>query len=90
MNRDDVEPGTVTREKLVSIGWDDEEDEVLAKKWRVPLARADGLLNTANEVPRVWYHENDWTGDDGRARTVRGHSRARAIIDFTNIHVLAL
>ncbi|KAH6875233.1 hypothetical protein BKA58DRAFT_117761 [Alternaria rosae] len=69
MNSDDVKPGTVTLEELVSIGWDEDDDEDLPAGWRLPLGRADSLLNTANEVPRIWYHVEYWTGDDGRVRT---------------------
>ncbi|XPS71826.1 hypothetical protein M3J09_004003 [Ascochyta lentis] len=70
MGSDDVVAGTVTLETLLSTGWeeDDELDEMVPASYHMALGRADGLLNTANEVPRGWDHSNIWTGDDGRER----------------------
>ncbi|EFQ95471.1 hypothetical protein PTT_06542 [Pyrenophora teres f. teres 0-1] len=70
MNRDDVVDGTVTLETLLSTGWeeDDKQDEDIPAYYHLSLGRADGLLNTANEVSRAWDHSNIWTGDDGRER----------------------
>ena len=92
MNRDDVVDGTVTLETLLSTGWeeDDKQDEDIPAYYHLSLGRADGLLNTANEVSRAWDHSNIWTGDDGRERNVCGHSRASATIYFTNLYSLAL
>lgn len=92
MGRDDVEAGTVTLETLLSTGWEDDEeqDEGIPANFRKSLGRADGLLNTANEVSQSWEHSNIWTGDDGRERKVRDHSRASATIYFTDLHGLAL
>ena len=90
MDSDDVVAGTVTLETLLSTGYeeDDEQDPVIPNDYRKSLGRADGLLNTANEVPRGWDHTKMWTGPDGRDRKVRGHSRASATIYFTNLHGL--
>lgn len=92
MNSDDVIDGTVTLETLLSVGWDedDEVDEEIPIDYRRSLGRADGLTNTANEFVRVWYHSNKWTGDDGKERRVRAHSRASATFYFTDLHVLAV
>ena len=92
MDSDNVVAGTVTLETLLSTGWE-ENDEVAENQvanYRESLGSADGLLNTANEVPRDWDHSNMWTGEDGRAREVRGHSRASATMYFTDLHGLAL
>lgn len=53
LNSDDVVAGIVTLEKLRLTGWeeDDEQDEAIPADHRKSLGRADGLLNTANEVP---------------------------------------
>jgi hypothetical protein len=92
MNSNDVIAGTVTLKTLESTGWeeDDEQDEEIPADYRKSIGKADGLLNTANEVPRGWDHSNMWKGDDGREREVRGHSRASATIDFTDVHGFAL
>ncbi|KAF1922326.1 uncharacterized protein M421DRAFT_412960 [Didymella exigua CBS 183.55] len=70
MNSNDVVARTVTLETLLSAGWeeDDEQDEAIPADYRKSLGRADGLLNTANEVSQGWDHVNIWTGDDGRER----------------------
>ncbi|OAG17328.1 hypothetical protein CC77DRAFT_1042963 [Alternaria alternata] len=70
MDSDDVVAGTVTLETLLSTGYeeDDEQDPVIPNDYRKSLGRADGLLNTANEVPRGWDHTKMWTGPDGRDR----------------------
>lgn len=92
MNDDNVVAGTVTLETLLSTGWEEDHDpdEDLIADYHISLGRADGLLNTANEVPRLWYHSYLWTDDDGRQRDVRDHSRASATIYFTDLHGLAL
>jgi hypothetical protein len=92
MNSNDVMAGTVTLKTLESTGWeeDDEQDPEIPNYYRETLGKADGLLKTANEVSRGWDHSNMWKGDDGRERDVRGHSRASATIDFTDLHGLAL
>jgi hypothetical protein len=92
MNSADVKAGTVTLETLLSSGWveDDDMDPYIPANYRESLGRADGLLNTANEVPRSWDHSNVWTNDDGRIRQVRGHSRASATVYFTDLHGLTL
>jgi len=92
MNSVDVKAGTVTLETLLSTGYeeDDDMDSYISASYRESIGRADGLLNTANEVPRGWYHSNVWTDDDGEIRQVRGHSRASATICFTDVHDLDL
>ena len=92
MGADEVVAGTVTLETLLSTGWekDDNVDAGIPAGYHESLGRADGLLNTANEVIQDWYHSYMWTGDDGRQRDVRGHSRASATIYFTDLHGLAL
>jgi len=92
MNSDNPKAGTETRGTLESTGWEEDDLEKqpdIAEQWRDLLEGADGLLNTNNETPRYWYHENDWTGKDGRDRSVRGHNRASATVYFTDLHLLA-
>ena len=76
MNSDDVQAGTVTKEELLSTGWeeDDEEDPAIPESYHESLGKADGLLNMGNGFSRSWYHSNMWTGDDGRVREVCGRT----------------
>ncbi|EUC41394.1 hypothetical protein COCMIDRAFT_106287 [Bipolaris oryzae ATCC 44560] len=70
MKSDNVQAGTVTREILENTGWRELEEvpEHLSDDWRESLGTGDGLMNTANEFPSQWDHEEVWKDDEGRVR----------------------
>ncbi|USP82101.1 hypothetical protein yc1106_09375 [Curvularia clavata] len=70
MHSEDAQAGTVTKETLKLTGWEEDaiSSEDVSKDWHESLGTADGLMNTDNEVTRVWDHDNHWEDNEGRKR----------------------